>query len=416
HVDAGAAPGGDGSAERPYRDPADALAMARPAGAVLLRAGTYALPAHLTLEAQTVVGACSERSILQTSGDALIIDASQASLRDLTLPPTHLQSGALTVARVEGTALDRALEVDAGARLTAERLLIRGGAEGIVVQAGAEVTLEDVALEDLTGDGLRLLGGATAGARIVIRRLPASAALRVSGAQATLQSLDVADTAAPVVLSDGAEARLDGVVLTRTTRDTGVGFLATDSELTLSRALVYNLRGQSFDLREGTRASIQDLVVLDNVPVHHRETIELGRACQLDLTRAFIREDHEGVVRTSDEDTRAVALTDVRIQARHVAPEVSTVVLIESGSLLMRRVRIEGGASDSVDVRTTPQPVVLEDLDLEGGKIGVTVDPGVDVTGSRVRARGQLQDGLLFTGFGEVADTLQLLDAEVSGS
>jgi hypothetical protein len=424
YVDPAAPPGGDGTSARPLRGVVEGLAAAAPAGAVLLRAGVHTVPSPLRAARQQVVGTCAARTRLTPSDPAapVALSAEALTLADLTLPSVELSAGALSLARVRGTAgPGPALRLRPGAALDARSLLVRGGGEAVVAE-GATLSLEDVVLEDLEGSGLTLFSSTAEVRGLAARRLrgsptwPDAKGIWLGNSTVELRQVELVDGVFPITLEDHAEVFMQDVVVTGTREAWSIALKASGSvKLTLREALFYDLHGQTMELHAGSSATVTDLVVVENRGVRFRATFFVGDGASLLVNRAFIREPEQAVLRTARDDTVRVELNDLRIIALHPADERATVLLAESGGLVVRRSKLTVASSDALDVRKSEGPVHLEDLEIEGGKIGLTFEPTVSIRGRRLRLWGQSQVGILFGGIGAFVDEADLMDAVIGG-
>jgi hypothetical protein len=173
HVDVRAAPGGDGSRERPLATIAEALAVAPEGATIVLGPGEHEGGVTIARDV-TIAGACPSSARVRSTARTFTIDGGSAVLRDLTIVS----------------------ELD-----------------GIVAAPGAELTIERVVAE-VAGLALLVEGRATVRAFLDRRRAPAgdtSVSLYALGAGAHLDAerIDVAGPAvALVVIADGASARI----------------------------------------------------------------------------------------------------------------------------------------------------------------------------------------------------------------
>ena len=153
YVRAGAAAGGDGTRERPFRTLSEALDGVKPGGTVVIAAGRVTLDVSARVAAAVdVVGAGPDRTtIVLPAGDTgLGWEAAGGSLRGVTL----LRAGA---PRADDAVV--AIDVRDGGRLAIEDVVIRGA--GIALQVG-DATLRADRVDVLSSgrNGVRLLRGA----------------------------------------------------------------------------------------------------------------------------------------------------------------------------------------------------------------------------------------------------------------
>lgn len=181
HVDASAAPGGDGSKAAPFRSLGEALDEAAAGWTVGIAAGTYQ-EALVLDEAVTLHGRCAALVTVQ-SADAPVIDvtagtsaAAPARLEGLRLTgPTvglWVEGGSVVAERllVQATATAGIAVVGAGSTVELSRAVVSGTApdpadqtsgRGIWVADGARLDLAEVTLSQNRDVGLHLVGAGT---------------------------------------------------------------------------------------------------------------------------------------------------------------------------------------------------------------------------------------------------------------
>lgn len=154
YVDASAAPGGDGTRERPFATLRDALATGT-SGALVLRAGRYTLDAPLTLQGSVaLVGAGTSTTFITpiASGAALAITGSTTDATVARVTFAAPPGGAPTAA---------AIEVRDGARAALRDVSVQRPFVGLRAM-GARVTARGVTIESSLDDCVRVDDGASA--------------------------------------------------------------------------------------------------------------------------------------------------------------------------------------------------------------------------------------------------------------
>jgi hypothetical protein len=169
HVRAGAAPGGSGGVDDPIESLARALSIAPPGAVIALSAGRFDAGLPLTSDV-TIAGLCAGATELVSTGSH-VLEVSGAHVRltgvSLRGGATSLRAaGVSTVLEAEGVAIEGAtawgLEAVDGARVVLRDVSVRDfDGAGLVVNAGAEVSLTDAVITDGRGLGVLSLGTGT---------------------------------------------------------------------------------------------------------------------------------------------------------------------------------------------------------------------------------------------------------------
>ena len=159
YVDADAAPGGDGTRERPHSTLEDALAVGRHDMVVALAAGAY--PRPLQPPAGLLLGGrCAART---TVTGRMVTRTRGVTLRDLTLERLTV-GGATTAVRVRASGLDVASRLDAedlrvdgpaiaDGVFNCDRCRFEGGAVRALTVQGGETVLDHGFIRRTSGDG-----------------------------------------------------------------------------------------------------------------------------------------------------------------------------------------------------------------------------------------------------------------------
>jgi parallel beta-helix repeat protein len=201
-VDQAAAPGGDGSSERPFRTMREAFEVGRPIEAVAVAAGRYPAPASWTFSSPlTILAYGVEPTTLEAEPPASQLGWSLAAklvLRDLELgSPLALQGGQPELYQV------------AFAPVSGPALTMTGATSRIF---GLDVTSVLAPADDPSaGDGVVVEGGALTWTGGSVLDVP-DRALVLSGVDAELDSLMLGSVSrAPLTVSSGADVTARGI-------------------------------------------------------------------------------------------------------------------------------------------------------------------------------------------------------------
>lgn len=327
-VRAGAAPGGDGSRDRPIASLRAALATAPPGHTVAAAAGHYdeaiELPSGVELR-----GVCSRLTVIAPSiasamAPAVLLRASGATLRDVSVTgprPGVLAHGA-TDSSLRGVWIHDA----------------RGA--GLVAAGAAQITLESVVVQrtsplDEGGPG---------------RGLEIGTMSRVEGRRLVVEH----NAEASVVLAQGASAVLDRVALLDTLPDrdgtSGNGIsVFGGGVLELSASVVERARTFAIVLNGSeTRATLRDVVIRDVLPQDRDGAgglaLQIVRGARMDVSRLLVeRARHFGFFVADPDSTLSGEHVAIRSVAT-AADETTTgwgIVAVGSASLRLGPLRVE---------------------------------------------------------------------------
>ncbi len=154
YVDAAAAPGGDGSAAKPFTTIGAAVAKAMPGQLVAIAAGTYA-EALVLDKPLKLVGRCPEQVAID--GGAAVAVAVGPGASGTELRALAIRGANIGIVVVHATATIASVWVD------------HTGWTGVNAELGADVTLEDSLVDGATAVGVRARGAKLAVVRTVVR-------------------------------------------------------------------------------------------------------------------------------------------------------------------------------------------------------------------------------------------------------
>lgn len=257
HVRAGAAPGGDGSAARPFAAVAEALRGG--AATVLLARGSYALAETVALDrAVALVGAGAGATVLRAPdvGPALRARGAAVTVARLTVVGSAASSAPVVDVAEGATATLRHAIVDGGAggarvagaaaQASFERVtVVRAREAGVTVEDGARARLVGVAVRD--GAGLGVIAGASAAGGAAGRVLLRESWVARNGAEGVSLTGDASGATGFATCDDAltaARGALDCVALTAVQANAGTGLYVSGPRRVVGRA----------DLLSGTRA------------------------------------------------------------------------------------------------------------------------------------------------------------------
>jgi hypothetical protein len=315
YVDVAAAPGGDGTRERPLASLAAALTGSG-ARTAALRAGTYDGQAVLTAGA-SIVGACAERTILRGragSPPTSAIAVSGAGTRVRSVTVTGDGAGILAYEgslALEDVIIDRVMvgglvtlgAVDITARRLAVRA-IRGDASsdpwgyGIVLGSGSHADIRDVSVHATEGTGIVVSDAGTVleASDVLITEAATNAAdygggLRVelSGAAHLERVALLATSECGAVVTDDAElTMIDAhIATTRAHRGRGCGVSVQGSSRgDLSRIVVSDAPHAGIIAAQGSTLVLRDAVIHGVRPTEERP--DVGQALVIDASTATI--------------------------------------------------------------------------------------------------------------------------------
>ncbi len=257
HVRAAAAPGGDGTAGRPFATLADALRSG--AATVLLARGTYALSEPVALDRPlALVGAGAGATVLRApdAGPAFRARGAAVTVARLSVTGSATTSAPVVDVADGATATLRHVRVDGGAggarvsgaatQASFERVTVAGArAAGVSVEDGARARLVGVAVRD--GAGLGVIAGASGPGAASGRVLLRESWVARNGAEGVSLTGDASGATGFATCDDAltaARGALDCVALTAVQANTGTGLYASGPRRVIGRA----------DLVSGTRA------------------------------------------------------------------------------------------------------------------------------------------------------------------
>lgn len=267
YVDRSAPSGGSGTMSSPYASLANALTDA--AGRtgpvfIALTAGNYVgeliLPASVT-----VIGACAGTVLTNTAGVAVRAGA-MTGLRNLTVRSADrgivVPAGAsltLDDVLVEDTRVGVHVE---GGRLDATDLVVRtsragADARGVLVTASGQASITRAFVHDIAWVGIDADGGSATLQEVAVRSVP-SVGVRVASTGSIVANGVVVEQADSGISSTGSTIEVDRVVLRSLT---GEGFGSLSSTITLRRILVSTARAWGLSLNG--MATVTDAIIRD---------------------------------------------------------------------------------------------------------------------------------------------------------
>jgi hypothetical protein len=449
-VDAAAAPGGDGSAARPYVTLDEAIASG--ASTVSLAAGDYHVTRPLPSDLE-VRGVCADRVRLVAlpSRPALFVPPGvHASITGVTV------SGAGAGLLAGGSlALDRVVVDDVGGwgiavnlgSLVAQRVLVRavralasvGEGAGLAITEGASVVLSDVVVEDTRSVGMYVDDRASLEAtRTVVQRVQPDAmgfyggGIGLSrGARLVLhESAITAVHSFGVVAVDGSTAILDAVELTALTAPPGTAACKAidvrDSIGTLTRVAVRGSDGVGLNLYGTAEVTASDLSIRDirvsgdfaSGILLEEGRLALERAALLDTAYVgvYLR---GGVLSARDLVVRRVSWApDAGSALASTVGGVCTVSRFSFSDLLVRGAAAVGEGSQITleegeirRVRGGPDEDIGRALEASEG--GVAIVRSVDIEDAV--ETGILASGLTASGLFAASTRIELTDVRVGG-
>lgn len=432
-VRAGAAPGGDGSRDRPLARVEDALGSA-PAGAVVaIAVGDY--PEVLTVaRSVALLGACATGVTIgggpgpARRGRLTVLEGAEVSLRDVGLGGPGL-----------------ALWVEPGASVDVRDVEVRdasfGGVTVLGVLTGARLRVRDVApaADGRFGRGVHVQGGGRlAVARLAIERVH-ELGLSVAGAGTTVEVDDlVVHGVAPqrsdrglgvgAVVSGGASLRIRRGVI-EDARLAGINAGQPESRVDAEHLVVRRVAPGDLDAAGGTglfaaeggaiaaRAALVEQVA-------HSGAVAYLAGASVTLTDAVVRDVAEGARGTGGLGLDATAGASVRAERLRVARVHASALSAQAGaSMALRDVDVRGVEAQRADglggaglVAETGATVRAERLSVaELRLVGVSAggDAVVELHDLTVTGvRSQSVDGLYGHGL-EARDAARLTAARV---
>jgi hypothetical protein len=409
-VRAGAAPGGDGTRERPFGTIAAALADAPEGTIVALGPGTFDEAVQLR-RGVTLWGACVAATIVTCSAPddvAGTIDVRGADAVVRNLRVGGARAGLTVDGAVPSVSLDGVLIEGAtgyGVRVTRARVV------------GRDVVVRDTA--GLPGSGTLGLGlWAGEGARVelsaavVERSRLFGVAAQGSGTTLRLVATSVRDGwgqesdgtgGAGVVVGDGASAELVGVAIERN-RDIGLWVYGEGTEATLTGAVVRETMGRRLDEQYGLG-------------------VEVSNGARATVARSLLDRNTETGAWALDAGTRLTLIDDVvrDTRARALTGLYGQGVVAQGGAAVdLSRAILAGNRSSGVSgldagTRLTLADVVVrgtrgQELDKRYGS-GLLASRGAGVEVARALFDRNTTDGVRATGLGT---TLRLTDVTVT--
>ena len=276
--------GGDGSVDNPFTTVAEALTVAE-AGSVIalskgVHQGVFGPEIPITLRGACAGGTTLEQSDPDSDSATVLIN-NDVALSDLT---------------------------------------IRGDSLGIVV-GGGQLTLEGVEIADVTSIGLRVAVGVVSGSRVVVRRTASDGSGHFGngiyaeyGAQVTLEQVLVEDShdfgmvvwdASTVVDLQDAAVRATGP---SPASGNGDGICLFGGEVKLRRAVVEDNEDAGIYAQETSHVDLEDVVVrrtrFRSSDKHAGEGIWIERGAELDGRRVFVDDSYLAGVAAFDQGSR----------------------------------------------------------------------------------------------------------------
>ncbi|MCC7541245.1 MAG: right-handed parallel beta-helix repeat-containing protein [Deltaproteobacteria bacterium] len=287
-VDDDAAPGGDGTRERPFRTIEEGVNASVAAGVIAIARGTYLESVRIP-SGRTLWGACAAQTTI-ASGSAsstagVITSLTDGELRDVTV----------------GASARIGVLARSGARLVVRGVIVEGVDEfGVYVTGGAELDARDVVIRDVTTRATGRLGrglNVAEGARATVSRALVEGAHDVGIMVAGESSLVLTDSAivgvapAPggsptawgIGVQEGSTLALERVLVGEA-RGSGIRVSASHATLTDLRVREVRVRdapglvGRGLDLDRATTTATR-------VVVEHADTtgiVVLGGSARLD--------------------------------------------------------------------------------------------------------------------------------------
>lgn len=412
YVDASAGPSGDGTAARPFREIAVALAAA-PDGAILAIAkGRYEELLGLQISKPiTLWGACPEEtivtSILSMSAQLTIAIARVAvELRDLTIAGgpnggvgVRFPGGSL---RLRGVVVEDVplvgVTVSADAELDADALLVRNvssattGGQGITLFEGARGSVRRAAIESATSLGVHVTGGAEVILDSVVVRDVRPNAAGTNGLA--------------IGAIDGGSARVRASVVERV-YTAGILATGTGSSLDIEDVMIRDTRsrpsdgtsGSGIGVNPGSNASIRRVSLQDTDEAGLWISSAPVSATDLHIVRPRVRPDGSfgsGIVVFGD----GAALTGARIE---IVESPDNGIRAEQAGAIARLtdVRIRDSAAPGDFARPGYGLSVAEGFDLEAERVYIDGERSNAVLAIEAPTRVRLVDALLARGRGK---------------
>ena len=415
HVLAGAAPGGDGSPERPFDQLQPAIDDA-PAGAlILVGTGHYAESVTIA-KPLTVQGACIEGTVISGSeaveGAALTVNDAVVVVRDLRISDhgevglrlrgtAEVDVGALLIDQVEKAGL----WMTAGTALAASDIVVQdtravGGilnsGMGLVVEDGSTVTIRRMMIDQSSTLGILVLGTADL-SDVAVRRTRTNAAgnfgwgaqtAHASGHLSMRRSIVEENIETGIGAIGEASLSITDVIVRDTDEGTashsGGMAINLQARATASIAASALLRstGTGLLLQEGSQAIIEDSIVSDTRPAQLAELQGHGISVQasgLVARRVLVARNRRFGVLASLAGTH-VTLEDVVIRDTRRAPGETAfgrgINVQYGGQLEAKRLLLEGNITGILASQRSSR-VAIEDAVIREASVEATPDePG----------------------------------------
>jgi hypothetical protein len=396
------AAGGDGSSARPFGTIGEAWASTDQPREVLLADGVYAEPVSLDRPGWILNGHCPSQVVLQNDAGPSVVATSSATVIGVSLEgaePLRIEVNAQV--RLEG------VRIGAGAgdgvvvrgQLTARRLLIEGReTDGLLVEPGGSVNLEESNLRNSGGSQVSCRGGAVRGVDLRLAAQEEGPSCETyglsafSGCQVELQRLVVEGFCKTSLraLDLGTHLTLErGVV--RNNRSSlpseGGGFSVFGGSSVLLRTVAFQrVLKDALQIVESQLRAEDLLVEETQASDDYSYGVFAGEDSNVALVRAVLRSNDVSDLLSTF--TSSVTLEDVVVLPKgDVAyPRVST------DQLVARRVYV--GAAPLVYMSAQAR-LELSDLTLEGGDLEAAYLPSAQI--ARVRTGGAQRFGLRIT-------------------
>lgn len=451
--------GAAGTRDDPFGSVRAALAIAQAGDVVALSVGTWDEAVHVP-EGVTLRGACAEGTILavDTPGQQAVVDVTRGDvvIRDLSITGVMyglLVHGRLAAVRLESVLIDdtmtHGIALLEGAHLDAEDVVVRGTrsregfgdlGRGLNLEAGSTAVLTRLAVEANHEVGIFVAeeGSSIELSDSVVRDTLPQDATGVLGRGVEAELLATA-TLARVVLERnhsagafaGDEATLDlsdvRILDTRSAADAeGAGHGLDgygDAIVTARRIVIRGAADAGIDMSEGSRGTVDDLVLEDVGPRASDGAFGRGLSSQggsrLEVRRAIVARSHSAGAFAGGEGTELV-LTDVAIRDTRPQPSDDgygrAIDAFDRAQLTVDRLH----ASDSFDVGValvetvaTLRDVVVERTlpRLADGTIGrgMVLQGGAAVTLERAIVAESTEAGVAVLGEGSHLDATDLL-------
>jgi hypothetical protein len=331
------ATGGDGSEGAPFGSIQTAIDGASGGEVIVVGAGTYRETLRITAPV-TLVGACPEQTTIDGPGVAAIIAATDGT----------------SVQNLRITADDDGVELDSGASILIQDVIIEGtGGEGIVMVNAAEAELRDVLIRDTGDTGIWVQGrGILVGSRVHVSN--GRGGVGSDRGQITLTDSLIRDSR-PNSNGDfgrGANIQNDAVAIFRRTmfdNNHDIGIFVSTANAELDRVVVQRTKSRPSDDGAGFGLLIQNSAVAS-------------------VRKSWIDENHESNVYLFG---ATATFEDTILSHARIAPDNSggfNIQIISDASATLRRVVTVDPDYTSINIGNG-ETVQLEDVTVLGSGI-----------------------------------------------